>query len=124
METNGILIGADSSFAEELSRFENLVVRVSFKGADREHFQKLTGSEKKGFGLQLKALENLIDGDCPCRTAVIRDFLDEDLERELRKKLVEIDLSLAWGLEFEKLKLYPHVKKRLKRHGIIEDTST
>ncbi len=123
LETNGILIGADPSFAEELSRFEDLLVRVSLKGANKEHFQKLTGSEEEGFDLQLKALENLHDSGCPCRAAVIRDFLDQDSERELRKKLVEIDLGLARGLELEKLKLYPHVKERLKRHGILEDTS-
>jgi len=52
---------------------------------------------------------------------VIRDFLDQDSERELRKKLMEISLGLARGLEFEKLKLYPHVKDRLKKHGILED---
>ncbi len=123
LETNGILIGADSSFAEKLSRFKNLIVRVSLKGADREHFQKLTGSEKKGFDLQLKSLQNLVDNDCSCRAAVIRDFLEEDSEKELRKKLGKIRLRLARDLEFEKLKLYPHVKKRLKKHGIIEENS-
>ncbi len=69
LETNGILIGADPSFAEELSRFKDLLVRVSLKGANREHFQKLTGSEEEGFDLQLRALENLHDSGTSCRAA-------------------------------------------------------
>ncbi|KXA97222.1 hypothetical protein AKJ39_03560 [candidate division MSBL1 archaeon SCGC-AAA259J03] len=121
LETNGILIGFDSSFARKLSRFEDITVRVSLKGADREQFRRLTGSDPEGFDLQLQALQDLTDSDCSCRAAVMRDFLDEELERRLRRRLGEIDLGLARSLEFEKLKLYPHVKKRLKKHGIIED---
>jgi len=36
LETNGILIGHDPSYAKDLSRFPNLHVRVSLKGARRE----------------------------------------------------------------------------------------
>ncbi len=60
LETNGILIGSDESYARELSRFSNLFVRVSLKGACGEEFSRLTGAVPEGFDLQLKALENLV----------------------------------------------------------------
>src|SRR3989337_328406 len=64
LETNGILIGADEGgYAKELSRFENLYVRVSLKGTCEEEFSRLTGAVPEGFGLQLKALENLLRYD-------------------------------------------------------------
>ncbi len=59
LETNGILIGNDMTYAEELSRFSNLYVRVSLKGTCEEEFSRLTGAQ--GFQLQLKALEHLAE---------------------------------------------------------------
>lgn len=38
LETNGILIGNDRTYAEELSAFHNLYVRVSLKGTCEEYF--------------------------------------------------------------------------------------
>ena len=43
LETNGILIGGDETYAEELSRFPHLHVRVSIKGTCEEEFSSLTG---------------------------------------------------------------------------------
>jgi len=42
LETNGILIGHDPSYAKGLSRFPHLYVRVSLKGACPEDFGRLT----------------------------------------------------------------------------------
>jgi len=39
LETNGILIGNDPTYADELSRFTNLHVRVSLKGRARKNSQ-------------------------------------------------------------------------------------
>jgi uncharacterized Fe-S cluster-containing radical SAM superfamily protein len=44
LETNGILIGADPSYAAELARTPNLYVRVSLKGATEADFGRLTGA--------------------------------------------------------------------------------
>jgi uncharacterized Fe-S cluster-containing radical SAM superfamily protein len=62
LETNGILLGDDPGYAEKLSTFENLHVRVSLKGCNTEEFSRLTDAEPRGFELQLKALENLRRG--------------------------------------------------------------
>jgi len=56
LETNGILIGHDPSYAKDLSDFSNLYVRVSLKGACPEDFARLTGRRPEGFGLQLKRM--------------------------------------------------------------------
>jgi hypothetical protein len=59
LETSGILIGYDNGYAEELAHFENLCVRVSLKGAAEQEFVTLTGAKSEGFGIRIKALENL-----------------------------------------------------------------
>ncbi len=59
LETNGILIGFDATYAGQFARFANLYVRVSLKGASEEEFSRLTGAAPEGFLLQLKGIENL-----------------------------------------------------------------
>jgi len=60
LETNGIVLGYDKKYVEDLSRFENLHVRVCLKGADSEEFTLFTGAET-GFQYQLTALQHLRD---------------------------------------------------------------
>jgi uncharacterized Fe-S cluster-containing radical SAM superfamily protein len=60
LETNGILIGNDESYAEELSKFPDLYVRVSLKGICEDEFSRITGAVPEVFGLQIKALEHLV----------------------------------------------------------------
>ena len=60
LETNGILLGYDKKYVEDLSVFDNLHVRVCLKGLDSEEFSLFTGAEK-GFEYQLKALQYLRD---------------------------------------------------------------
>ena len=60
LETNGILLGYDKKYIEDLSVFENLHVRVCMKGADSEESSLFTGAEK-GFEYQIKALQYLRD---------------------------------------------------------------
>ena len=51
VETNGLLLGYDRSYARELSRFTNVVVRVSFKGVSPEEFHRLTGAKPEFYEL-------------------------------------------------------------------------
>jgi uncharacterized Fe-S cluster-containing radical SAM superfamily protein len=74
LETNGILIGHDESYARELSRFKNLYVRVSLKGTAEEEFSRLTGCSPEGFGLQIKAVENLYQAGVEVQPAVMVSF--------------------------------------------------
>lgn len=119
LETNGILIGNDYSYARELAKFDNLHVRVSLKGCDPNQFSELTGADSSGFDLQLQCLRNLSEAKGDFHASVMGEFSSQKQFINLRKKLGEIDPSLARTLELEGLKLYPHVKRRLKEHDLI-----
>jgi len=117
LETNGILIGHDPSYAKELSRFSNLSVRVSLKGACPEDFTRLTGVEQEGFVLQLKALENLLEMGVDCFPAVMANFSSHEEIRKLRQRLKEIRPDFA-DFEEEELILYPFVLEHLQKAGL------
>jgi uncharacterized Fe-S cluster-containing radical SAM superfamily protein len=118
LETNGICIGADETYAEKLSRFRNLHVRVSLKGCTEEQFSRLTGARPEAFKLQLKALEHLVGAGVGCHPAIIREFTSRERLDELRNRLREIDPRLPAELEFEFLIPFPHVVRELAKKGI------
>jgi uncharacterized Fe-S cluster-containing radical SAM superfamily protein len=114
LETNGILLGADKSYVEELSKFKNLHVRVCLKGSNPKEFSFLTGAEK-GFELQLKALEFLRDEKLRFNIALVSI---EKNKKELFDRLLEMGLGSIM-VEDEAIILYPLVKKRLEKEGIL-----
>ena len=116
LETNGILIGSDESYAEDLSRFSNLFVRVSLKGACGEEFSRLTGAVPEGFDLQLKAIENLVRHGVDCHPACMISFSSPENLDALRRRLKAIHPNFG-DFEAEELIPYPHVVKRLKKMG-------
>jgi uncharacterized Fe-S cluster-containing radical SAM superfamily protein len=115
LETNGILIGNDETYAANLSKFPNLRVRVSLKGASEEEFSKLTGAGPEGFGLQIRALENLVNHGVRAHPACMVSFSSEEAIGKLRQRLRGIGSE---DFEIEELVLYPAVEERLKRLGI------
>lgn len=117
LETNGILIGHDPFYAKDLSRFPNLYVRVSLKGACSEDFGRLTGTDPEGFFLQLKALENLSEQGVDCFPAVMTNFSSQDEIKKLRQRLKEIRPDYS-DFEKEELILYPFVVEHLQRAGL------
>jgi len=112
LETNGILLGSDQSYAENLARFENLHVRVSFKGTTEEEFTRLTGAE-----LQLQAVENLVRACVRMQPAAMVSFSTPENIRSLRRRLGAIAPHLR-ELEIEELALYGNVEERLRQAGI------
>jgi uncharacterized Fe-S cluster-containing radical SAM superfamily protein len=115
LETNGILLGANKSYVEELSQFKNLHVRVCLKGSTPEEFSWLTSADK-GFKYQLKSLEYLRDEDMSFNIALVSIRQNK---HELLNKLREMDLDRIM-IEREEIKLYPQVKKRLKEEEILQ----
>lgn len=113
LETNGILLGHDPSYAKDLSRFFNLFVRVSLKGACTEDFARLTQAKAESFVLQLKALENLAEAGVDCFPAVMANFSSEEEIKKLRQRLKEIRSDFA-DFEEEELILYPFVLEHLQ----------
>jgi uncharacterized Fe-S cluster-containing radical SAM superfamily protein len=117
LETNGILIGHDPSYAEDLSRFKNLYVRVSLKGVCPADFTRLTGVKPEGFDLQLKALENLVEAGVDCFPAVMANFSSPEEIQSLRNRLKSIRPDF-YNFEEEELILYPFVSENLNRAGL------
>lgn len=116
LETNGILIGHDKTYAGDLARFENLYVRVSFKGTNEEEFSTLTGAEPAGFELQIKALESLCRAGVRVHPAVMSSFSPFDHVLALKKKLAIINPEFE-NIEVEELALYGDVEERLQKSG-------
>jgi len=114
LETNGILIGHDPSYAEDLSRFPNLYVRVSLKGACREDFTRLTQAKPEGFDYPLKALEHLVEGGVDCFPAVMANFSSQEEIKRLRQRLKGIRPDFG-DFEEEELILYPFVEENLQK---------
>ncbi|MEE9376492.1 MAG: radical SAM protein [Candidatus Lokiarchaeia archaeon] len=106
LETNGILL--DEKYVKELSKFENLYVRISLKGVDEESFEKITGAEGKFFLNQLHALELLKHYGISHRAAILYDlFTDSQIQ----------NLSIP-NIEYETLIRYPFVLNNLNKGGI------
>lgn len=117
LETNGILIGEHKEYAKDLSRFKNLHVRVSLKGTCEDEFSRLTGAMPEGFGLQLRAIENLVRHGVDCNPACMTSFSLPENIKVLRSRLKTIHAGLE-DFEIEEIILYPHVEEKLKRLGI------
>lgn len=122
LETNGILIGHDKTYAGDLARFENLYVRVSLKGTNEEEFSTLTGAEPSGFELQVKALENLHRAGVRVHPAVMISFSPFDHVLALRKQLGKINREFE-DIEVEELALYGDVEERLRKAKITCNTA-
>ncbi len=122
LETNGILIGADSSYATDLAGFPNLHVRVSLKGTNEEEFARLTGATPEAFQLQLKALSHLTQSGVQAHPAVMVSFSSPGNIAALRERLAAIHPDFA-DFEIEELVLYGGVKERLERAGIAYRTA-
>lgn len=122
LETNGILIGWDKTYAEDLAKYKNIYVRISLKGCNEEEFSTLTGAEPKGFDLQLQALENLSRVGVKTHPAVMVSFSPPENVKALRTRLGRIDPKFE-KIEIEELVLYGNVEKRLKKAKIEYGTA-
>jgi uncharacterized Fe-S cluster-containing radical SAM superfamily protein len=123
LETNGILIGNDVTYAREFSKNDFVHVRVSLKGCNEEEFTALTSAKPEGFALQLKALEYLLRANVSCHPAAMISFSTAKSLQELTQRLKTIDSALADNLEIEELILYPKVRRKMLRYGLKYHTA-
>lgn len=117
LETNGILIGSDRTYARDLKRFGNLFVRVSLKGCTNDEFSLLTGAHGYGFDLQINALEYLREVGVSVHPAVMVSFSSSETVRSIRARLRGIVHSFD-DIEIEELVLYGDVEDRVKHAGL------
>ncbi|MEM2223411.1 MAG: radical SAM protein [Acidilobaceae archaeon] len=121
LETNGILIGYDEEYAKALSNYNNIIVRVSFKGVSREEFHRLTGANPEAFEYQFRALENLLNAGLKpgieFYPATMIGFSSDSDIIEFTRRLASIHPALT-DVDWEYVILYPHVKMVLDRVGL------
>lgn len=122
LETNGLLIGRHGDYAKRLVEYNNLAVRVSFKGCTPGEFEYLTGASREFYEYQFKALENLyLHGMKPCRDfypAVMLSFSTGDSYLFFKNKLRSIDPRLVECIDEEYVILYPHVRELLEKNRL------
>jgi uncharacterized Fe-S cluster-containing radical SAM superfamily protein len=114
LETNGILIGADETYAQELALYPFVHVRVSLKGCNEEEFGLLTGADPKGFQLQLSALRNLVQAGVSVHPAVMHSFSRKESLDHLFNLIWKINPRMHSEVELEEVILYPHVAEKLR----------
>lgn len=119
LETNGMTLGDDKEFAESLAKYKNLHVRVSIKGCNEDEFHRLTGARKSAYELPFKALQHLINAKVSCNACVSVSFSDAAGRACVESKLESIHRGILRSLEFEKIKLFPKVRKRLLNEGLV-----
>ncbi|MFX1327643.1 MAG: radical SAM protein [Promethearchaeota archaeon] len=106
LETNGILL--NDGYIKELSKFNNIYVRVSLKGVDESTFQLLTGADGQFFHYQLKAIELLNKYKIRHGVAIIYNLFSNQ----------QINNLGFHHIEYESLIKYPFVIDKLKERGI------
>jgi len=119
LETNGILLGADTDYVKKLSKFSKFIyVRVSFKAATPKGFTERTGAIGKYYGLPFKALNHLLDEGIYARAAAMTDpsVMPKEERTILIERLNEIDPNARYHetLEEETIDAYDTTLKRLK----------
>ena len=119
LETNGMTLGDDKAFAESLAKYRNLHVRVSIKGCNEDEFHRLTGARKSAYELPFKALQHLINAKVSCNACVSVSFSDAAGRACVESKLESIHPGILRSLEFERIKLFPKVRKRLLKAGLV-----
>lgn len=119
LETNGITIGHDKYFAKELSQFNNLHVRLSVKGANKEEYSILTGANPESYELQYKGIEKLVNAKVSVNVCLMASFSDENGIKNVKNKLQNIHPGLLKALEIEHITLFPKVLQRLRKHQLL-----
>jgi len=109
---------SDPEFAQQLSRFRNLHVRVSIKGTNPDEYHELTGARRSSYELPFQALRNLIDAGVSVNACVMASFSTDQGIRQIRTRLSDIRPGLLLSLEIEFITLFPKVAERLRKEGL------
>ena len=118
LETNGMTLGADPEFAQQLSRYKNLHVRVSLKGANEEEYHTLTGARRSSYALPFKALRHLIDAGVSCNACVMASFSTDASLEAFEERLYALHPGILRSLETEHITLFPRVSERLQKYNL------
>ena len=111
-------LGNDKAFAEQLTSYKNLHVRVSIKGTSQEEYHELTDAIPESYEYPFKALKHLIDAGVSCNACVMVSFSNNEGIRNVERKLFELHPGLLKSLEKERITPFPKVAHRLAKNGL------
>ncbi|MCD6583512.1 MAG: radical SAM protein [Candidatus Omnitrophica bacterium] len=117
LETNGLFLGLEDTFVQQLSEFKNLYVRVSLKGTNEFNFAKISGVETRFFSLPFKGLRALLKNNIIAWPAIISELFNSQEINEVKRKLKSYSINPE-DLEIEYLEAYPFVINNLRKRGI------
>jgi len=121
LETNGILIGADTDYAQQIARFKKVHTRVSLKAGTPEAFTERTGAKPEGFELPFQGIVNLIKAGASFHIAAMSAdprIVDRHERQSLIERLASIDPALVRNLEEEVVDPYHTTLERLQHAGV------
>ena len=118
LETNGMILGNDPKYAQALSKYKRLHVRVSIKGDNPEQYHELTGAHPDSYEFPYKAIANLIEAGVSCNACLMASFSDEEGIKRVKGKLIEVHPGILKSLEIERITMFPKVTERLRKRGI------
>lgn len=118
LETNGILLGHDKSYAKELKGLPNLHIRLCLKGGNPQGFQRRTGARGEFYELPFRAIEHLRQQRLSFHVACMSD--PRLMPDEERKELISRLHSIGYRdyVEEEVCDPYPTTLARLKKAGL------
>jgi len=121
LETNGILIGADPDYAQQIARFKKVHTRVSLKAGTPRAFTRKTGSRPESFELPFQGIVNLMNAGASFHVAAMsadRKIVPKQERQNLLDRLRSIDRSLVDSLEEEVVDPYYTTLERLEHAGV------
>lgn len=124
LETNGILLGADSEYAIEIAHFRKVHTRVALKAGTPGAFTKKTGAKPEFFELPFQGIRNLLSAGASCHVAAMSAdsrFMTEQERKDLFERLETIHPAIVKNLEEEIVTPYPAARERLRYAGIEVD---
>jgi uncharacterized Fe-S cluster-containing radical SAM superfamily protein len=124
LETNGLLIGADSEYARKIARFKKVHTRVALKAGTPEAFTRITGAQPEFFDLPFQAIKNLLNVGASCHVAAMSAdarFMKQQERKSLFERLEAIHPALVRNLEEEIVTPYPAARERLRHAGVEVD---
>jgi uncharacterized Fe-S cluster-containing radical SAM superfamily protein len=117
LETNGIPLAAEESYAWELARYNRIHVRVSLKAGSAQGFEARTGARGKFWELPFLAIQRLMEAGVSFHVAAMSDprLMPPAERREMIRSLAE--LGYEDYLEEERCDPYPTSVARLRAAG-------
>jgi len=104
LETNGMLIGADPDYAQQIARFKKVHTRVSLKAGTPEAFTTITGARPESFELPFRGIPNLKKTGARFHVAAMsadHRIVTKKERQSILDRLGSIHLALGCNLEVE-----------------------